>query len=86
MPCEACEALNARYRGAVNDLQSANAKLKTMKHGTVQAAVARREVHDSLGALIAAEAEIKTHKASHMENLTAIPAKPADHAHIAAAV
>ena len=76
MPCDACETLNARYRGAVSNLQSANAKLKITKLGTVQAAVARRAVHDSLRALIAAEAEIKTHKAQHIESLTTIPAEP----------
>jgi hypothetical protein len=84
MPCDACETLNARYRGAVNDLQSANAKLKITKLGTVPAAVARRAVHDSLRALIAAEAEIKAHKAAHVENFTAIPAKPTKPAHAVA--
>jgi hypothetical protein len=67
--------MNARYRAAVNDLQSANAHLKIARPGTVESAVARREVHDSLRALIAAEAALKAHKAWHIESLTAMPAE-----------
>ena len=74
MSCDTCEALNVRYRAAVHGLQSANARLRVTRFGTVEAAVARREVHDSLRALIAAEAEQKAHKAWHIESLTAIPA------------
>jgi hypothetical protein len=74
MPCDACEASNLRYRAAVNRLQSANAHLRVARLGTVQAAVARREVHDGLRALIAAEADLKAHKAWHIEALTTVPA------------
>jgi hypothetical protein len=75
MSCDLCEALNVRYRAAVNRLQSANAHMKITRLGTVEAAVARREVHDGLRTLIAADNEMKAHKAWHIESLTAIPAE-----------
>jgi len=77
MSCDACEALNVRYRVAVTDLQSANAYLRVTRLGSVESAVARREVHKSLRALIAAETDLKAHKAWHIESLTAIPAETA---------
>jgi hypothetical protein len=73
MPCDACEELNARYRASIHQLQSANAHLKIARTGTVEAAIARREVHESLRGLIAAESDLKAHRAWHIESLTALP-------------
>ncbi len=76
MHCETCEDLGRQYKDAVHALNLANQHLRQAKLGTLQSALSRREVHDSLNALIAAETETKAHKAWHIECLTAVPHQP----------
>ncbi len=73
MYCDVCEDVIGRYRAAVAALHSANQHLRQAKLGTLQSALARREVHSSLEALIASDAEVKTHRASHIGYISAIP-------------
>lgn len=73
MKCEICTTLGLHYQKAVDALHVANQHLRMVKLGTLQSALCRREVHDSLNGLIAADAELKAHRAWHIECLTALP-------------
>jgi hypothetical protein len=72
MNCEICEQLNGQYGSAVSDLHTANQHLRHSKAGSLEAALSRRQVHQSLNNLIAAEAELKSHKSWHIGSLTAL--------------
>ncbi len=73
MHCEVCEHLNHRYSLAVDALHVANQHLRIAKLGTLQFALSRREVHDSLQALVAAEGEVSTHRAWHVAAVASAP-------------
>jgi hypothetical protein len=73
MHCEICEQLNGQYGSAVSDLHTANQHLRHSKAGSLEAALSRRQVHQSLHNLIAAEAELKSHKTWHIGCLTVMP-------------
>lgn len=66
MMCEICDQLKRQYGMAVSELHMANEHLRRSKAGSLDAALSRREVHQSLAGLIAAEAEMKSHRGWHM--------------------
>ena len=79
MDCEICLSLKASYATAVSELHTANEHLRRAKAGSLDAALSRREVHHSLSGLIAAETELRSHKAWHLQCMTMAPVM-AEHA------
>jgi len=73
MHCEICDQFNRQYAAAVDALHVANQHQRVAKLGTLQFALSRREVHESLSALIAAEGELQAHRAWHVAVVTVVP-------------
>ncbi len=80
MDCEICQQLNTSYQHAVASLHVANQRVRLAHSGSVEAAVARREMKARLHDLIKAEAEMKAHTAAHIAALASMEIPHAVHA------